>query len=54
MSDLLDAAVTKYEKPFSLPIVTLDVQNIEFLLASRAGYNASGVVGSTPEESSLS
>lgn len=45
MTDLLDATVTKYKSLFTLPVLSLDMEDIGALLTTRAGYNASGVVG---------
>ena len=44
-TDLIDAIVTKYNNLFTLPVLSLDLNNIGALLTSRANYNASGVVG---------
>jgi hypothetical protein len=44
-SDLLDATIAKYTKVFALPVLTVDMKDAGALLANRAAYNASGVVG---------
>jgi len=44
-SDLMDATVAKYDNLFTLPVISLSLHDIGALLASRAMYNASGVVG---------
>jgi hypothetical protein len=44
-SDLIDAIVTKYNNLFTLPVLSLNLDDIGGLLVSRANYNASGVVG---------
>jgi hypothetical protein len=44
-SDLMDAAIGKYKKMFTLPVVTIDMNEIGPLLKNRASYNASGVTG---------
>jgi hypothetical protein len=44
-TDLLDATIAKYSSLCTLPVVTLDMKDIGMLLANRASYNGSGVVG---------
>jgi hypothetical protein len=44
-TDLLDATITKYEKIFTLPVLTMNMENIAASMAERASYNASGVSG---------
>jgi hypothetical protein len=44
-SDLLDATITKYEKQFNLPVLTLDMKDLAPVLMERSSYDASGVVG---------
>jgi hypothetical protein len=44
-SDLMNATVAKYNNIFTLPVLSLNLENIATLLINRANYNASGVVG---------
>ncbi|MBV9499875.1 MAG: hypothetical protein JO138_10920 [Acidobacteriaceae bacterium] len=44
-TDLMDETISKYERLFTLPVVSLNLDEIGALLTARAGYNASGVVG---------
>ena len=44
-TDLLGTMIAKYSQMFTLPVVTLDMRDIEPLLVNRASYNASGVTG---------
>jgi hypothetical protein len=44
-TDLLDATNKKYKKLFTLPVLSLDIEDIGVLQTNRANYNASGVVG---------
>ena len=44
-TDLMDATITKYENLFTLPVLSLDMEDIGALLTARASYNTSGVVG---------
>ena len=44
-TDLMDAMVTKYEKVFNLPVLSLNLENIGALMQARTAYNNSGVVG---------
>jgi hypothetical protein len=44
-TDLLGETISKYEKLFTLPVVSLDMDDIGALLTNRANYNASGVSG---------
>lgn len=44
-SDLMDAAIAKYKKMYTLPVITLDMGDIASLLMGRASYNSSGVTG---------
>jgi hypothetical protein len=45
LSDLMDAVIGKYAKMFSLPVLTVDMNAIAPILVTRAGYDASGVIG---------
>jgi hypothetical protein len=44
-SDVIDVTVQKYESVFTLPALSIDLDSIGALLASRTSYNSSGVVG---------
>ncbi|MBV8864640.1 MAG: hypothetical protein JO210_04490 [Acidobacteriaceae bacterium] len=44
-SDVMDATIAKYKSVFTLPVISLDLEDTGALLANRANYNASGVVG---------
>jgi hypothetical protein len=44
-TDLIDLMVTKYEKLFTLPVISLKLEDIGALLQARTNYNNSGVVG---------
>jgi hypothetical protein len=44
-TDLMDAMITKYENLFTLPVLSLNLENIGALLQARTNYNNSGVVG---------
>jgi hypothetical protein len=44
-TDLMDAIIKKYENLFTLPVLSLNLEDIGALLQARANYNNSGVVG---------
>lgn len=44
-TDVMDAMITKYKKLFTLPVVSLTMEDAGTYMANRAAYNASGVVG---------
>jgi hypothetical protein len=44
-TDLMDTTTKKYKRLFTLPVLSLDIEDIGALLTNRANYNASGVVG---------
>ena len=44
-SDVMDATIGKYKNLFTLPVLSLDLEDIGSLLTSRTNYNSSGVVG---------
>ena len=44
-SDLMNETIAKYESLFTLPVLSVNIENIGALLTARAKYNSSGVVG---------
>ena len=44
-SDLMDETTAEYESLFTLPVLSVNMENIGALLTARAKYNSSGVVG---------
>jgi hypothetical protein len=44
-TDLMNATITKYESLFTLPVLSLDLEDIGALLQARTNYNNSGVAG---------
>jgi hypothetical protein len=44
-SDLMNESIAKYERLFTLPVLSLNIENIGALLTARAKYNSSGVLG---------
>lgn len=44
-TDVMDATINKYKKLFTLPVLSLNMEDIGGLLTARANYNASGVTG---------
>jgi hypothetical protein len=45
LTDLIDATIAKYTSVVNLPVITLEMSDIGALLANRASYDASGVIG---------
>jgi hypothetical protein len=43
--DLMNETIAKYESLFTLPVLSVNIENIGALLTARAKYNSSGVVG---------
>ncbi len=44
-SDLMNETIAKYESLFTLPVLSVNIENIGALLTARAKYNSSGVFG---------
>jgi hypothetical protein len=45
MTDLFDAIVTKYKNIFTLPVLSMTMEDLGAMMTNRANYNTSGVVG---------
>jgi hypothetical protein len=44
-TDLMNATISKYESLITLPVVTIDTEDVAAILTNRVAYNASGVTG---------